>query len=601
MSETAALKEKALKELILDNDIRNAMRKEIIEHRKKQFEKLKKQGLLTEKRKKQLLEDENRLLQEVEWLGTAGHLALDIAGAAFDIAGTFFPPAAPVLMTIGSTADIANAMWYFSEGSYFFGTLSLISAIPDLGDLVAKPLKLLLFIPTKGLRWAVVGPTVKILRKNAPWIRGKLAKLAQQHFPKYYDNIMKTFDEFISIKNVDEFTEFMARRGGAGKKVPASVAKAAEQEVIRRARRPAGAFVARRVMGPAAKEATERLVGSVSDDVARVVANPRVAADVATNTLRTAGILSQSQKVRLVKAAYATAANMVRAGGILFKAYKLFIKAKIVARGTRIAYNTFMVYDEDTGKTWNLDPKGTTPQGRIRVGRYRNCPNLPLKIKCKGSEVLSIQTCLKKLGYDLGTYGPNKDGIDGKYGNVTKAAVKKFQADKGLADNGAVDKNTLDALVQACVGDKETKTSEKEVPEDESSRIAQAYETGKFTRSMALRYIRGSTDAAETDEQKSMAYEIVKYLIDRRRLTPKAAFNKTRKALSGTMDWEKAKRKAIDMLDISPRRWAELEDLAEENEDLNLTEQNDLFAVLMEYKQSAHNKMLTKLIKNINK
>jgi hypothetical protein len=38
-----------------------------------------------------------------------------------------------------------------------------------------------------------------------------------------------------------------------------------------------------------------------------------------------------------------------------------------------------------------------------------------------------IQKMLKSLDYDLGYYGPNKDGVDGKYGTSTRKAVKELE------------------------------------------------------------------------------------------------------------------------------------------------------------------------------
>lgn len=48
-----------------------------------------------------------------------------------------------------------------------------------------------------------------------------------------------------------------------------------------------------------------------------------------------------------------------------------------------------------------------------------------------GAEVKTVQQQLINLGYSLGSYG-----ADGKYGPVTEAAVKAFQADNGLTVNG---------------------------------------------------------------------------------------------------------------------------------------------------------------------
>lgn len=57
----------------------------------------------------------------------------------------------------------------------------------------------------------------------------------------------------------------------------------------------------------------------------------------------------------------------------------------------------------------------------------------------QGSEVRQIQTALKRQGY----YGGSVDGI---YGSATQAAVRKFQAAKGLTVDGICGSQTLSAL-----------------------------------------------------------------------------------------------------------------------------------------------------------
>jgi peptidoglycan hydrolase-like protein with peptidoglycan-binding domain len=59
----------------------------------------------------------------------------------------------------------------------------------------------------------------------------------------------------------------------------------------------------------------------------------------------------------------------------------------------------------------------------------------------KGNEVEELQKLLMKHGYDLPRYG-----ADGDFGNETLAAVKAFQADKGLEVDGAVGPITWAAL-----------------------------------------------------------------------------------------------------------------------------------------------------------
>ena len=57
-----------------------------------------------------------------------------------------------------------------------------------------------------------------------------------------------------------------------------------------------------------------------------------------------------------------------------------------------------------------------------------------IAVGSKGEGVKEIQNILKKNGYDLG-----EPGVDGKFGHITKKAIKKFQKDKGL--------NLIDGIV----------------------------------------------------------------------------------------------------------------------------------------------------------
>lgn len=72
-----------------------------------------------------------------------------------------------------------------------------------------------------------------------------------------------------------------------------------------------------------------------------------------------------------------------------------------------------------------------------------------------GAYVIELQTDLVKLGYNIGTYGPGKNGVDGKFGQKTQDAVKAFQNShdgpdgRALIVDGVVGKNTWWALDQA--------------------------------------------------------------------------------------------------------------------------------------------------------
>jgi peptidoglycan hydrolase-like protein with peptidoglycan-binding domain len=61
-------------------------------------------------------------------------------------------------------------------------------------------------------------------------------------------------------------------------------------------------------------------------------------------------------------------------------------------------------------------------------------------------KVEAVQQALVNLGYNIGNTGPNGDGVDGKFGEKTKASVKKFQTSKGLYSDGIVGEKTAGAL-----------------------------------------------------------------------------------------------------------------------------------------------------------
>ncbi len=63
-----------------------------------------------------------------------------------------------------------------------------------------------------------------------------------------------------------------------------------------------------------------------------------------------------------------------------------------------------------------------------------------------GESVEEFQKILKDLGYDLGEFGPKGDGVDGKFGRMTKDAIKSFQKDHGLKVDGIIGINTATAL-----------------------------------------------------------------------------------------------------------------------------------------------------------
>lgn len=66
-----------------------------------------------------------------------------------------------------------------------------------------------------------------------------------------------------------------------------------------------------------------------------------------------------------------------------------------------------------------------------------------LKNGSEGDSVKALQILLVGFGYNIGKYG-----ADGKFGNDTLTAVKKFQSDNQLVVDGIVGKNTWSALLK---------------------------------------------------------------------------------------------------------------------------------------------------------
>lgn len=84
--------------------------------------------------------------------------------------------------------------------------------------------------------------------------------------------------------------------------------------------------------------------------------------------------------------------------------------------------------------------------------------------------IKKYQQALKNLGFNLGTSGKNKDGVDGDFGKLTQDAVIAFQKSKKLTPSGKLDSSTIKALIPS---------TKMEVPKISLPKLPGDYTTAK--------------------------------------------------------------------------------------------------------------------------
>lgn len=102
---------------------------------------------------------------------------------------------------------------------------------------------------------------------------------------------------------------------------------------------------------------------------------------------------------------------------------------------------------------------GDSPSGNLPAGfKYVNPDTIPLlpedelttnplvKNDSRSDLVEDVQKMLLALGSNLGNTGPDKNGIDGSFGDLTDQAVRQFQGDQQLTVDGKVGKDTSHSL-----------------------------------------------------------------------------------------------------------------------------------------------------------
>lgn len=146
---------------------------------------------------------------------------------------------------------------------------------------------------------------------------------------------------------------------------------------------------------------------------------------------------------------------------------------KSAKRGTLARDTYWKKYSQLKGKTIEVVEKSAGNSNASTKSTVSYTRQLEVKSKnMKGADVLFIQTCLKKLGYKIGT--------DGKYGKGTAAIVKKFQKANGLKVDGKVGPFTWKAIAAKAASGSAAKNALKITQQPESVTIYCA-DTAKFT------------------------------------------------------------------------------------------------------------------------
>lgn len=127
---------------------------------------------------------------------------------------------------------------------------------------------------------------------------------------------------------------------------------------------------------------------------------------------------------------------VINGGGVFRKVYSL-TDSEILGYG-RPKYETAPV-SKPAAK-----PTTTTSKGESTV----TIELTVLRKGAKGEQVKTVQRILKGLGYSMGRFGPNRDGIDGDFGATTLKHVIAFQKKNKLDADGIVGKDTWTALLK---------------------------------------------------------------------------------------------------------------------------------------------------------
>jgi len=140
--------------------------------------------------------------------------------------------------------------------------------------------------------------------------------------------------------------------------------------------------------------------------------------------------------------------------------------------------------------------KSKTGQTKTTTSQYKRCENASIQKKwCVSELIKKAQVCLKEVGYDLGTSGVNRDGVDGYWGEKTDAALRAVGFGSGI-DKQAVEVicNTADRVVKDRVA--------KQLKDKADQEYRQKY--GSMERAAETDYLYfGDTTSGGGDEEAS--------------------------------------------------------------------------------------------------